>query len=110
MLSCLPSTSFTPAAAASATRASTPLRPRPVAFKTEIARSLRQRVWPLIESGAIRPVIHSTFPAAQAALAAWRLALAQQVQEHVDALTMAQLTATQAQARVASAQPVFKAL
>ena len=38
--------------------------------------------------------------AAQAALAAWRLALAQQVQEHVDALTMAQLTATQAQARV----------
>jgi len=45
------------------------LRPRPVEFKTAIARSLRQHVWPLIESGAIRPVIHSTFPAAEAARA-----------------------------------------
>ena len=45
------------------------LRPRPVEFKTAIARSLRQHVWPLIESGAIKPVIHSTFPAAEAARA-----------------------------------------
>ena len=45
------------------------LRPRPVAFKAAIARSLRQQVWPLIESGQIKPVIHSTFPAAQAAQA-----------------------------------------
>ena len=45
------------------------LRPRPVAFKSAIAQSLRQHVWPLIASGAIRPVIHSTFPAAQAAQA-----------------------------------------
>ncbi|MES2480447.1 MAG: NAD(P)H-quinone oxidoreductase [Pseudomonadota bacterium] len=42
------------------------LRPRPVAFKAAIAQALRAKVWPLIESGAIRPVIHSTFPAAQA--------------------------------------------
>lgn len=45
------------------------LRPRPVAFKAAIAAALRERVWPLLESGAIKPVIHSTFPAAQAAQA-----------------------------------------
>ena len=45
------------------------LRPRPVAFKAAIAASLRQHVWPLLESGRIRPVIHSTFAAADAAQA-----------------------------------------
>jgi NADPH2:quinone reductase len=45
------------------------LRPRPVAFKAAIARALQSQVWPLIEQGAIRPVIHSVFPAAQAAQA-----------------------------------------
>jgi NADPH:quinone reductase len=40
------------------------LRPRPVSFKTAIARNLREKVWPLIEAGRIRPVIHSTFDAA----------------------------------------------
>lgn len=43
------------------------LRPRPVAFKGAIARALQRRIWPLIEGGKIRPVIHSTFDAAQAA-------------------------------------------
>lgn len=43
------------------------LRPRPVAFKSAIAASLKARVWPLLESGAVRPVIHATYPAAQAA-------------------------------------------
>jgi NADPH2:quinone reductase len=43
------------------------LRPRPVAFKSAIAQSLRQHVWPLIAAGKIKPVIHSTFAAAQAA-------------------------------------------
>ena len=43
------------------------LRPRPVAFKAAIAQSLRQHVWPLLESGRIRPVIHQVFPAAKAA-------------------------------------------
>jgi len=42
------------------------LRPRPVAFKTAIANNLRQHVWPLIEAGRIKPVIHSTFDAASA--------------------------------------------
>ena len=39
------------------------LRPRPVAFKGAIAKALREKVWPLLESGAIKPVIHSTFVA-----------------------------------------------
>lgn len=43
------------------------LRPRPVAFKAAIARALREKVWPLVENGAIAPVIYRTFPAAQAA-------------------------------------------
>ena len=43
------------------------LRPRPVAFKAAIARALREHIWPLIESGRIKPVIHSTFAAADAA-------------------------------------------
>lgn len=45
------------------------LRPRPLAFKAAIARSLRHVVWPLIESGRIKPVIHQVFPVAQAAQA-----------------------------------------
>jgi NADPH2:quinone reductase len=42
------------------------LRARPVAFKSAIAQALRVNVWPLIAAGKIKPVIHSTFPAAQA--------------------------------------------
>jgi len=45
------------------------LRPRNEAFKAEIAAKLRERVWPLIASGRIRPVIAGVFPAAQAAQA-----------------------------------------
>ena len=45
------------------------LRPRPVAVKAAIAQSLLQRVWPLLEKGTVKPVIHSSFPAADAAAA-----------------------------------------
>lgn len=45
------------------------LRPRSVDYKTRIAQTLRQRVWPLIESGRIRPVIHRVFDADAAAQA-----------------------------------------
>ena len=45
------------------------LRPRPVAFKAAIARRLHEVVWPLIEAGNVRPVIHEVFPAAEAAKA-----------------------------------------
>jgi NADPH2:quinone reductase len=42
------------------------LRPRSVAFKGAIARNLCEHVWPLLEAGRIKPVIHSTFDAASA--------------------------------------------
>jgi NADPH2:quinone reductase len=42
------------------------LRPRPVAFKQMIADKLSQKVWPLIESGKIKPVIFKTFSLEQA--------------------------------------------
>lgn len=45
------------------------LRPRPVGFKHEVAQHLHERIWPLLESGAIKPVIYQTFPLAQAAQA-----------------------------------------
>jgi NADPH2:quinone reductase len=45
------------------------LRPRPVAFKAAIAAALRQKAWPLLESGRVRPVIHQVFAAADAAQA-----------------------------------------
>ena len=43
------------------------LRPRSGAYKTVLAEALRQQVWPLLEAGRIKPVIHQVFPAAQAA-------------------------------------------
>jgi NADPH2:quinone reductase len=43
------------------------LRPRPVEFKGQIARSLREKIWPLIEAGKIKPEIYKTFPLEQAA-------------------------------------------
>jgi len=45
------------------------LRPRPVAFKAAIAQQLQQKIWPLLASGAIKPVIDQVFPLAQAAQA-----------------------------------------
>ncbi len=39
------------------------LRPRPVAFKGEIARALRETVWPLLENGTVKHAIHSSFAA-----------------------------------------------
>jgi NADPH2:quinone reductase len=42
------------------------LRPRPVAFKQDIASKLRERIWPLLEARRIKPVIHATFPLEQA--------------------------------------------
>jgi NADPH2:quinone reductase len=43
------------------------LRPRSVAYKTALAQALRSTVWPLLESGRVKPVIHQVFAAAQAA-------------------------------------------
>ncbi|HMM87526.1 NAD(P)H-quinone oxidoreductase [Azohydromonas sp.] len=45
------------------------LRARPLAYKARLARALRERVWPLLETGRVKPVIHRVFPAAEAAAA-----------------------------------------
>jgi NADPH:quinone reductase len=45
------------------------LRPRPVSDKAAIAKSLCEKVWPLIEAKQIRPVIDRTFALAEAAKA-----------------------------------------
>jgi putative PIG3 family NAD(P)H quinone oxidoreductase len=42
------------------------LRPRTVAEKGKIAAALRERVWPKIDEGAIRPVLHARLPLAEA--------------------------------------------
>lgn len=43
------------------------LRVRPVAFKQAIAQNCLTVVWPLLEAGRIRPVIHTVFAAVDAA-------------------------------------------
>lgn len=43
------------------------LRARSVAEKTRLAQAVRKNVWPLIKTGTFRPVVHATFPLAQAA-------------------------------------------
>ena len=39
------------------------LRPRPIAFKAAIAENLKKNVWPLLENGSVKTVIHSVFDA-----------------------------------------------
>ncbi len=43
------------------------LRPRSVEFKSALAQALRGRVWPLLESGRVRPVVFRELPAERAA-------------------------------------------
>ncbi len=43
------------------------LRPQTVERKGTIAGALKELIWPLIASGSIKPVIHATFPLAEAA-------------------------------------------
>ena len=43
------------------------LRARPVAFKAAVAAALRERAWPWLASGRVRPVVHKVFAAADAA-------------------------------------------
>jgi NADPH:quinone reductase len=42
------------------------LRPRSLPYKAALARELRATVWPLIEAGRVKPVIHQVFPAEKA--------------------------------------------
>ena len=45
------------------------LRPRTVAQKAVIAEALKDKVWPLIESGKVKPVMYKTFPLVEASRA-----------------------------------------
>jgi putative PIG3 family NAD(P)H quinone oxidoreductase len=47
----------------------TSLRSRPAAEKAEIVAAVREHVWPLIESGAVRPIVDRTVPMPEAASA-----------------------------------------
>jgi len=60
---------FTPMMLKRLTLTGSTLRPRPVAFKAAIARSLAEKVWPLVEKGQIKPIVHKIFPLAEAAAA-----------------------------------------
>ena len=57
----------------------TSLRSRPLAEKAAIVREVRDTVWPLVESGAVQPIVHATYPLAQAADAHRELAASQHI-------------------------------
>ncbi len=42
------------------------LRARSVQQKAEIAAALREKIWPLLDKGLVKPLIHATFPLEQA--------------------------------------------
>jgi NADPH:quinone reductase len=60
------------------------LRARPAAFKAALAEELRREVWPLLDGGAIRPVIDSVHPLAEAASAHRRM----EAGEHVGKIVL----------------------
>ena len=43
------------------------LRSRSVEQKAEVGRAVREHVWPRFPAGELRPVIHATWPLAEAA-------------------------------------------
>ena len=45
------------------------MRPQSIAAKGRMARGLKDKVWPLLESGKVKPIIYKTFPLREAAAA-----------------------------------------
>ena len=45
----------------------TALRPRSTEYKAAVAEALKSHIWPLLNSGALEPIVHTTFPLAEAA-------------------------------------------
>jgi NADPH2:quinone reductase len=60
---------FRPLLAKRLTLTGSTLRPRSVAEKGQIAQALREKVWPLLDSGKVQPLIDRTFPLAEVAAA-----------------------------------------
>lgn len=56
---------YTPVMVKRLTLTGSTLRPRTLAQKTEVANALREKVWPLLDSGAVKPLVHATFPMEQ---------------------------------------------
>ena len=56
---------FTPVMVKRLTLTGSTLRPRTLAQKAAVAAALREKVWPLLDSGAVKPLIHATFPMEQ---------------------------------------------
>jgi NADPH:quinone reductase len=63
----IPEFDFMPVMVRRLTITGSTLRPRSIEQKAAIARSVRENVWPLLESGKVKVVIHQVFPLAQAA-------------------------------------------
>jgi NADPH:quinone reductase len=63
------------------------LRPRNIAFKSAIAQALLKTVWPLLENGAIKPVIHTVFSTSQVNAAEQAHAL-METNQHVGKLVL----------------------
>jgi len=45
------------------------LRPQSVENKGRMARGLKEKVWPLLETGKVKPIIYKTFPLREAVAA-----------------------------------------
>ena len=56
---------FTPVMVKRLTLTGSTLRPRTLAQKAAVAAALREKVWPLLDSGAVKPLVHATFPMEQ---------------------------------------------
>lgn len=64
-----PDLDFTPVMVKQLVLTGSTLRARSLAAKAAVAAALRAKVWPLLDSGAVKPMIHATFPLAEAARA-----------------------------------------
>lgn len=56
---------YTPVMVKRLTLTGSTLRPRTLAQKTAVALALKEKVWPLYETGVVKPVVHATFPMAE---------------------------------------------
>ena len=56
---------FTPVMVKRLTLTGSTLRPRTLAQKATVAAALREQVWPLLDTGAVKPLVHATFPMEQ---------------------------------------------